>query len=137
MRIPHSDKPSTPSSDHHGQGSMPLCSFDLGHHRLWLRSHGHHDVSSVRGFMHRTTLWALVIRIIQHARVIMDGMVELAPNKGPITTRYLNASNTHIRDAALAPRPQRRRIAKADGASTSASPNERLDRIEATLQTYG
>jgi hypothetical protein len=48
---------------------------------------------------------ALITRIIQHARVNTNGMIELAPEKGPITAHYLNASNAHLRDAALAPRP--------------------------------
>jgi hypothetical protein len=36
---------------------------------------------------------ALVTWIIQHARVVTDGMVELAHEKKPITKQYLNASN--------------------------------------------
>jgi hypothetical protein len=34
----------------------------------------------------------LITRIVQHAEVDTDGMIELAPENGPITTRYLNAS---------------------------------------------
>jgi hypothetical protein len=34
-------------------------------------------------------------------------------------------------------RPQQRRIARADGASTSTSQEERLGRIETTFETYG
>jgi hypothetical protein len=64
-------------------------------------------------------------------------MIELAPKKGPITTRYLNASNAHLRDAAPAPRLRRRRTAKANRASTSASQEDRLGRIETTLEAYG
>jgi hypothetical protein len=64
-------------------------------------------------------------------------MVELALEKGPITAQYLNASNAHLRDAVPALRPQRQRTARADGASTSASQDQQLDRIEAMLQTYG
>jgi methylmalonyl-CoA mutase N-terminal domain/subunit len=79
----------------------------------------------------------LVTRIVQHARVATDGMVELALKKGPITAQYLNASNAHLRDAASAPRPQQRRTVRADGASTSASQEEWLGRIKATLQTFG
>ena len=33
--------------------------------------------------------------------------------------------------------PDSERTARADGASTSASQDERLDRMEASLQTYG
>jgi hypothetical protein len=80
---------------------------------------------------------ALITRIVQHARVDTEDMIELAPEKGPITARYLNASNAHLRDAALAPRPLRRRTARADGASTSASQEDRLGRIETTLKAYG
>jgi hypothetical protein len=64
-------------------------------------------------------------------------MIELTPEKGPITARYLNANNAHLRDVVLAPRPRRRRTAKVDGASTSTSQEERLSRIETTLETYG
>jgi hypothetical protein len=35
---------------------------------------------------------ALVTRILQHARVNTNSMIELAPEKRPITTCYLNAS---------------------------------------------
>jgi hypothetical protein len=80
---------------------------------------------------------ALITRIIQHARVDTDGMVELGPEKGPITARYLNASNAHLQDVVPAPRPRQRRMARADRASTSASQEERLGRIEAMLKTYG
>jgi hypothetical protein len=76
---------------------------------------------------------ALVTQIVQHARVAIEGMVELVPERGPIIARYLNASNAHLRDAAPALRPRRRRTAKADGASSSASQEEWLDRIEAML----
>jgi hypothetical protein len=79
---------------------------------------------------------ALITRIIQHARVVTDGMVELATENGPITVRYLNASNAHLRDAALAPRPRRRRTARVDGSSTSANQDKWLDRMEASLWTY-
>jgi hypothetical protein len=48
---------------------------------------------------------ALITLIVQHAGVDTEGMIELAPEKGPITARYLNASNAHLQDAALAPRP--------------------------------
>jgi hypothetical protein len=64
-------------------------------------------------------------------------MIELAPEKGPITARYLNASNAHLQDATPAPRPLQRRTARADGASTSASQEDRLGRIETTLEAYG
>jgi hypothetical protein len=64
---------------------------------------------------------ALITRIIQHARVDIDSMIELAPEKGPITARYLNASNAHLQDAVPVPRPRRRRTMRVDGASTSAS----------------
>jgi hypothetical protein len=80
---------------------------------------------------------ALITRIIQHAKVDIDGMIELAPKKRPTIARYLNASNAHLRDAVPAPRPRWRRTARADGASTSASQEERLGRIETTLETYG
>jgi hypothetical protein len=42
---------------------------------------------------------ALITRIVQHAEVDTEGMIELAPEKGPITAYYLNASNVHLRDA--------------------------------------
>jgi hypothetical protein len=42
---------------------------------------------------------ALITRIVQHAEVDTEGMIELAPKKRPITARYLNASNEHLRDA--------------------------------------
>jgi hypothetical protein len=45
------------------------------------------------------------MRIIQHAGVDTDGMIELAPEKGPITTCYLNASNAHLRNVVPALRP--------------------------------
>jgi hypothetical protein len=80
---------------------------------------------------------ALITQIIQHVGGDTEGMIELAPEKGPITARYLNASNAHLRDAAPAPRPRRRRIARVDGASTSASQEDRLGRIETTLEAYG
>jgi hypothetical protein len=48
---------------------------------------------------------ALITRIVQHAGVDTEGMIELAPEKGPITARSLNASNAHLRDAAPTPRP--------------------------------
>jgi hypothetical protein len=48
---------------------------------------------------------ALITQIIQHAMLVTDGMVDLALEKGPITARYLNANNAHLRDATLAPRP--------------------------------
>jgi hypothetical protein len=64
-------------------------------------------------------------------------MIEIAPEKGPITAHYLNVSNAHLRDAVPALRPQRKRTARADGASTSTSQEEQLGRIEATLETYG
>jgi hypothetical protein len=78
----------------------------------------------------------MTTRIIQHARVDTDGMIELAPKKGPITARYLNASNAYLRDAAPPSRPRRRRTGRADGASTSASQKERLGQIETTFETY-
>jgi hypothetical protein len=77
--------------------------------------------------------YGALTRIVQHARVAIDGMVELVPKRGPIIARYLNASNAHLRDAAPALRPRRRRTTKVDGASSSASQEERLDRIEAML----
>jgi hypothetical protein len=80
---------------------------------------------------------ALVTQIIQYAKVNTDGMIELALKKGPITTHHLNASNAHLQDAVPALRPQRRRMTRADGASTSASQVERLSRIEAMLHMYG
>jgi hypothetical protein len=80
---------------------------------------------------------ALITRIIQHAEVDTEGVIELAPEKGPITARYLNASNAHLRDATPAPRLRRRRTAKANRASTSASQEDRLGRIETTLEAYG
>jgi hypothetical protein len=79
----------------------------------------------------------LITWIVQHAEVDTDGMIELAPENGPITARYLNANNAHLRDVAPASRPRQRRTAKADGASTSASQEERLGRIETTLKAYG
>ena len=60
-------------------------------------------------------------------------MIELALEKGPIIARYLNASNAHLRDVAPALRPRWRRTARADGASTSTSQDEQLDKIEAML----
>jgi hypothetical protein len=80
---------------------------------------------------------ALITQIVQHAGVDTKGMIELAPKKGPITARYLNCSNAHLRDAAPALRPRRRRTARANGVSTSASQEERLGRIETTLEAYG
>jgi hypothetical protein len=79
---------------------------------------------------------ALITRIIQHARVDSGGMIELALEKGPITAHYLNANNAHLQDAMPALRPRRRRIARTDGTSTFASQNERLGRIETTLENY-
>jgi hypothetical protein len=64
---------------------------------------------------------ALIMQIIQHAGVDTEGMIELAPEKGPITARYLNASNAHLRDAAAAPRPRRQSTTRVDRASTSTS----------------
>jgi hypothetical protein len=80
---------------------------------------------------------ALITQIVQHAGVDTEGMIELAPEKGPITARSLNASNAHLRDAAPAPRPRRRRTTRVDGASTFASQEDRLGRIETTLEAYG
>jgi hypothetical protein len=80
---------------------------------------------------------ALITWIVQHVRVDTEGTIELAPEKGPITARYLNASNAHLRDAAPTPRPRRKRTARVDGASTSASKGDRLGRIETKLKAYG
>jgi hypothetical protein len=77
---------------------------------------------------------ALITHIVQHAGVDTEGMIELAPEKGPITARYLNCSNAHLWDATLAPRPRWRRTARV---STSASQEKRLGRIETTLEAYG
>jgi uncharacterized BrkB/YihY/UPF0761 family membrane protein len=49
---------------------------------------------------------ALITRIIQHARVETEGMIELTPKKGLINARYLNASDVHLQEAAPAPRPR-------------------------------
>jgi hypothetical protein len=80
---------------------------------------------------------ALITRIIQHARVDTDGMIELALEKGTITARYLNASNAHLRDAASAPRPRRRKTARADGASALARQKEWLGQIKARSRPMG
>jgi hypothetical protein len=79
---------------------------------------------------------ALITRIVQNAKAVTKGMIELAPKKGPITSCYLNVSNAHLQEPTQEPRPQRWRVARADGAFTSASQDEQLDRMEASLQTY-
>jgi hypothetical protein len=79
---------------------------------------------------------ALITRIVQNAGVITEGMIELVPEKGPITSRYLNESNAHLREPAQESSPRRWRAAKANEAFTSASQDERLDKMEASLQTY-
>jgi hypothetical protein len=79
---------------------------------------------------------ALITRNVQHTGVDTKGMIELALEKGPITARYLNASNTHLWDATPSPRPRWRRTVRADGASTSTSQEERLGRIKTTLEAY-
>jgi hypothetical protein len=79
---------------------------------------------------------ALITWIIQNAGVVIDGMVELVPEKGPIIARYLNVSNAHLRATTQEPRPRQRRTVRADGASTSTCQDERLDKMEALLRTY-
>jgi hypothetical protein len=48
---------------------------------------------------------ALIVRIILHTGVDNDGMIELALEKGPITSRYFNASNAHLWDVVPVLRP--------------------------------
>jgi hypothetical protein len=39
---------------------------------------------------------ALITRIVQNFGVVTEGMIELAPKKGSITSRCLNMSNAHL-----------------------------------------
>lgn len=77
---------------------------------------------------------ALIIRIIENARVSTVGIWELLLEKAPINSRFLNVSNTHLRETGQEQRPwQPLRVARVDGAFTSTDRHERLDRMEAML----
>ena len=67
---------------------------------------------------------ALITWIVEHDGVSTVGIRELAPEKAPIGTCFLNASNAHLWRLAWEPRPRR---SKADGDSPSASQDEQLD----------
>ena len=77
---------------------------------------------------------ALITRIVEHVGVPIAGMRELAPEKAPIDAGFLNLSNGHLLEPTRELRPRQPRAMRMDGASTSVSYDERLDKMESTLR---
>jgi hypothetical protein len=74
---------------------------------------------------------ALITRIAEHVGVDMTGLREIQPQKGAMGTRFLNASQAHLREAEQEPRVQRPRRPTRVGRAP-AGVEERLDRLEET-----